>query len=62
MLVVRLLAVLTLLVVAVAVGAYLVTGQVRYRQFAWRTFKLLIAVGLVFLILLFLERIFVPLV
>jgi hypothetical protein len=62
MLIVRLVAVLALLVCAGGVAAYLVTGQVRYRIFAWKTFKVLLAVVLVFLALLALERVFVPLV
>lgn len=62
MLILRVAAVLALLTVAGALAAYLVTGQVRYRAFAWKTFKLLLAVLLVFLALLALERVFVPLV
>lgn len=62
MLIVRVVAVLALLVVAGAVAAYLVTGQARYRVFAWKTFRLLLAVLLVFLALLALERAFVPFV
>lgn len=62
MLILRVLAVLVLLVCAGALAAYLVTGQTRYRAFAWKIFKLLLAVVLVFLALLALERVFVPLV
>jgi hypothetical protein len=62
MLILRVAVVLTMLVIAGAVGAYLVTGQVRYRAFAWKTFKVLLAVLLVFLGLLALERVFVPFV
>lgn len=62
MLILRLVAVLALLVCAGGVAAYLVTGQVQYRTFAWKTFKVLLAVVLVFLALLALERVFVPLV
>lgn len=62
MLILRVMVVLCLLVIAGAVAAWLVTGQVQYRLFAWRTFKMLLAVLLVFLGLLFLERVFVPLV
>lgn len=62
MLIIRVLAVLALLVCAGALAAYLVTGQARYKVFAWKTFKLLLAVVLVFLALLALERVFVPLV
>jgi hypothetical protein len=62
LLILRVVAVLTLLVIAGAVAAYLVTGQVRYRALAWKTFKVLLAVMLVFLGLLALERVFVPFV
>lgn len=62
MLVLRVAVVLAVLVIAGALAAWLVTGQVRYRAFAWKTFKVLIAVLLVFLGLLALERVFVPLV
>lgn len=62
MLIVRFVAVLVLLICAGALAAYLVTGQVRYRSFAWKTFKVLLAVLLVFLALLALERVFIPLV
>ena len=62
MLILRVVVVLCLLVIAGAVAAWLVTGQVYYRLFAWRTFKILLAVLLVFLGLLALERVFVPLV
>lgn len=62
MLIVRVAVVLAMLVMAGAIAAYLVTGQVRYRLFAWKTFKILLAVLLVFLGLLALERVLVPLV
>jgi hypothetical protein len=62
MLILRVAVVLALLVIAVAVAGYLVTGQVRYRVFAWKTFKVLLAILLVFLGLLALERVFVPFV
>ena len=62
MLILRVVVVLCLLVIAGAVAAYLVTGQPHYRLFAWKTFKILLAVLLVFLGLLALERVFVPLV
>jgi hypothetical protein len=61
-LIVRFVAVLALLVIAGAIAAYLVTGQVRYRAFAWKTFRVLLAVLLVLLILMVLERVFVPLI
>lgn len=62
MLIVRFVAVLVLLICAGALAAYLVTGQAHYRTFAWKTFKVLLAVLLVFLALLALERVFIPLV
>lgn len=62
MLVLRVAVVLAMLVIAGAVAAYLVTGQVRFRAFAWKVFKVLVAILLVFLGLMALERVFVPLV
>ena len=62
MLILRLAVVLAVLVMAGAIAAYLVTGQVRYRVYAWKTFKVLLAVVLVFMGLLALERVFAPLV
>jgi hypothetical protein len=61
-LILRVVAVLAVLIIAGSLAAYLVTGQPRYRLFAWKTFKILLAVLLVFLGLLALERVFVPLV
>lgn len=62
MLIVRVIAVLAMLLIVGAVAAYLVTGRANYRAFAWKTFKVLLAVLLVFLALLALERVFVPFV
>lgn len=62
MLVLRVAVVLAMLVIAGAVAAYLVTGQAHYRAFAWKVFKVLVAILLVFLGLMALERVFVPLV
>ena len=53
----RLLAILTLLVVAGGVVAYLVTRNPTYLSFAWRTFRYAIIVALLVFALLILERV-----
>jgi len=62
MLILRVAVVLAMLIIAGAIAAYLVTGQVVYRAFAWKTFKIMVAMLLIFLGLMALERVFVPLV
>lgn len=62
MLILRVGVVLAMLIIAGAIAAYLITGQVAYRAFAWKTFKIVVAMLLIFLSVLALERVFVPLV
>lgn len=60
MLIIRLLVVLAAIVMAGALAAYLISGEVRYRVFAWKVAKALLVILVVFLSLLALERVFVP--
>ena len=53
----RLLAVLTLLAVAVGVSAYLLTRNPWYLQFSWRLFRYAVVVALLAFSLLILERV-----
>ena len=53
----RLLGVLTVLVIAGGVAAYLLTRNVRYLRFAWQTFRYAVIVALAFFALLILERV-----
>ena len=53
----RLLAVLTVISVAVGVGAYLLTRDARYLQFSWRLFRYALIVALLIFGLLILERV-----
>lgn len=53
----RLLAVLTAVVVAGGVVSYLLTGNSRHLQFAWRLFRYALVVALLFFALLILERV-----
>lgn len=53
----RLLAVLTGLSVAVGVAAFLLTRNVKYLQFSWRLFRYALIVALVVFALLILERV-----
>lgn len=53
----RLLAVLTAVVVAGGVVSYLLTGNSRLLQFAWRLFRYALVVALLFFALLILERV-----
>ncbi len=59
MLLLRLAVVLAAILVGGSVVAYLATGHVEYRQFAWRVAKYAIIVVLCILTLLFMERVFV---
>jgi hypothetical protein len=59
LLILRLVVVLAVLVIAASLATYLLTGNLRYRVFAWKVFKVLLAAVLVFLALLLLERAFI---
>lgn len=60
MFVIRLAAALVLVGVGASVVLYLLTGQARYRQWAWRVARIGVVVLLVFLGLLFVERLLAP--
>lgn len=62
MLVIRLLLVLSAIGVGASLVAWLLTGNPRYRGWAWKAFRAALVVVLVFLALLALERVFVPFV
>ncbi|MFZ4538256.1 hypothetical protein [Propionivibrio sp.] len=53
----RLLAVLTLISVAVGVVSFLLTRDSRYLQFAWRLFRYALIVAMLVFALLILERV-----
>jgi len=53
----RLLAVLTVIAVAVGVGAFLLTRDSRYLRFSWRLFRYALIVALMVFALLILERV-----
>lgn len=53
----RLLAVLTAISVAVGVGAFLLTRDPRYLRFSWRLFRYAVIVALLVFALLILERV-----
>lgn len=59
MLLLRLAVVLAAVLVSGCVVAYLATGRVEYRQFAWRIVKYAIVLVLCILALLLMERVFV---
>ena len=61
MLLARLLGVLALIGIGGALVAWLLTGNPRYRQWAWNGFRAALVVVLVFLALLALERVLLPL-
>lgn len=56
MLVLRLLAVATILLVAIGVAGYFITGNRRYLRFAWRVFLVAAAIALAAFALLAIER------
>lgn len=60
MLILRALGLLLLGAVALSLGAWLITGQKRYSVLSVRLFKLALALGLVFMALLLLERLAAP--
>lgn len=60
MLILRALGLLLLVAIALSVGAWLLTGQRRYSVLAVRMLKLGVAVGLVFMAILLLERVLAP--
>lgn len=62
MLVIRFLLVLAVIAIGASLVAWLLTGNVRYRDWAWRSFRAALVVVLVFLALIALERVFVPFV
>lgn len=62
MLIIRLLLVLSAIGVGASLVAWLLTGNPRYREWAWKAFRAALVVVLVFLALLALERVFVPFV
>ena len=61
MLVIRLFGVLALIGIGGSVLAWMLTGNTRYRRWAWNFFRAGLIVVFVFLALLALERVFVPL-
>ena len=62
MLVIRLLLVLAVIAIGVSLVAWLLTGNLRYRGWAWQAFRATLVIVLVFLALFALERVFVPFV
>ena len=56
MLVIRIVALLAVIAVGVCVLAWVFTGNRKYLRFAWRVFQIALAAILVFLALLFFER------
>ncbi|HRP76764.1 MAG TPA: hypothetical protein PK725_09545 [Rhodocyclaceae bacterium] len=61
MLFVRLFALLALIGVGGSLVAWMLTGNARYREWAWRFFQVGIATLLVFLVLFAIERVIAPL-
>lgn len=61
MLVLRILALLAVIGIAVSVLAWILSGDRRYLRFSWRIFQVVLALSLVFLGLLFFERLVVML-
>jgi hypothetical protein len=61
MLVIRLFGMLALIGIGGSLIAWMLTGDVRYRRWAWNFFRAAVVVVFVFLALLALERVFVPL-
>jgi heme O synthase-like polyprenyltransferase len=61
MLVVRLFGVLALIGIGGSLIAWMLTGNPRYRRWAWNAFLAGLVVIFIFLALLALERVFVPL-
>lgn len=61
MLVIRLFGVLALIGIGASLIAWMLTGNPRYRRWAWNFFRVAIVVVFVFLALLALERVFLPL-
>ncbi|NMF97855.1 hypothetical protein GPA27_10695 [Aromatoleum toluolicum] len=60
MLVVRLFAILAVIGVGASLVAWMLTGNPKYRLWAWNCFRVGIVVLFVFLALFALERVFVP--
>jgi hypothetical protein len=60
MLLLRFLGVLALILIAAGIIAWMVTGDVRYRQFAFKVAQGGLILVFVFLAMLFLERALVP--
>lgn len=61
MLVLRILALLAVIGIAVSALAWILSGDRRYLRFSWRIFQVVLALSLVFLSLLFFERLIVML-
>lgn len=59
MLFVRVVVVLVAIALGVCVAAWAITGERRWLRYAWRLFKVALAVVLAFLLLLFGERLLV---
>lgn len=59
MLVLRIAALLAAIVVGVSVLAWVFSGNRKYLHFSWRVFQFTLAANLVFLLLLFFERLVV---
>lgn len=62
MLVIRFLLVLSVIAIGASLVAWLLTGNTRYRVWAWQAFRASLVIVLVFLALIALERVFVPFV
>lgn len=61
MLIVRLFALLALIGVGGSLIAWMLTGNARFREWAWRFFQAGVAILLVFLVLFAIERVITPL-
>ncbi len=61
MLIVRLFALLALIGVGGSLLAWMITGNTRYRQWAWNCFQAAIAILLILLVLFAIERVATPL-
>lgn len=61
MIVIRLFGVLALIGIGGSLIAWMLTGNPRYRHWAWNFFRAALVVVFVFLALLALERVFLPL-
>ena len=62
MLIIRLFMVLALIGIGGSIIAWMLTGNARYRAWAWKFFRAAVVVIFVYLALFALERVFVPFV